>query len=140
MKSIDSIQSRLLDIELPNPPPDVIDYTSPLVITISGLLLTALLISIFFSKKFKQKRLLTKLKENLSSSLVTPKDATYILAEIIRSSHQTKRLIASDKYPQEWNDFVSRLSDGRYEAGEKGKQEIIKLIDDASSWLKAPQS
>ncbi len=140
MKTIDTIASHLLDIEPPNSPPEGVDYSSILMISISALLLLALLIMFLRSENYKNKRALLKLRENLISSLVTPKEAAYKLAEIIKSAHKTKKLTASDKYPQGWNIFINRLSTNRYEAGERDKQEIIKLIDDANSWLKIPQS
>ncbi len=139
MKAIDSIKNRLLDIELPATPPEAVDYTSLILIVVIAVIVIALVLAFFFSDDSKNKRLLSKLKANLMSSSINQKQASYLIADILKSSHNTRKLIAAPQYSQEWNHFVTQLSDFRYRAEYNNKDEIIKLIDDARQWLREPK-
>ncbi len=140
MKAIDAIKDRLLDIELPTAPPAPIDYTSNIIIIISVLVIIILPILLFRSQRFKQKRLLSKLKLDLISSIITPKEASYALAKIISSAHNKKHLTTSLYDRRDWNNFLSQLSKYRYQIHDIDRQQIIDLIDDASNWLKVSTS
>jgi len=139
MKAIESIKNRLLDIELPTAPAEAIDYTSIALIVISALIILLVPVLIFRSQGFKQKRMLSHLKEELSSSVITPREASYQLANIIKTAHKTSQLKTSQDTPLAWNDFVCRLSESRYQSVKNTNKEILNLIDDARHWLKAPQ-
>lgn len=138
MKVIDSIKNRLLDIEMPSAPPEAIDYTSTIITLISISVLVTLTLIHFYSPAARNKRTLSTLSDKLSSSLINPRHAAYAVADILKSAHNTTRLTTSQQYPQELNDFISRLSRFRYQASHNDKDEIIMLIKHAKRWLKAP--
>lgn len=138
MKSIDTIKSRLLDIELPAAPPPAIDYMPMLIAIGSLLIIVAVIIYYLRSRTFVNKRLLAELKRQLISSQLSAKQASYMIADILKSSQQTKHLNASENSPPEWHKFVNDLSELRYQPT-VSKDKTLKLIDDAKYWLKVPQ-
>jgi len=140
MKAIESIKTRLLDVELPTAPPDAIDYTGIALIIITVILVIVTVVFVLRSHQFRNKRLLTRLEHKLNSSLLTPREASYQLAEILKSAQQTRRLTISDNTSPEWKQFCLQLSESRYQQNESNKQQIIKLIGDARYWLKASKS
>jgi len=140
MKAIDTLKDRLLDIELPVPPPEAFDYTPTIFSAIAITIVIACVIFVRRSLTFRNKRLLRALNNNLTSSHITPKQAMYTLAGILRTSHKTKYLRADKSHPKEWDDFVTELSTFRYQAIEGEKDNALKLINQASRWLKVPRS
>ena len=137
MKAIESITTRLLDVELPVAPPEAIDYTSVALIIIGAFLIVAWAALTFRSHQFKSRRSLSRLEKDLNSSLLTPREASYQLSEIVKSARRTRHLSISDSTSPEWRQFVSQLSESRYKKNESHKKQIITLISDARYWLKA---
>jgi len=140
MKPVESLQNRLLDIELPATPPEAVDYATIALAVIFALSILTIVIGFFRSQQFLNKRLLAQLKKKLSVSMISPRDASYELAKILKSAQKTSRLIPNRNPSNQWNAFIAQLSDLRYKESDCDKTAVLKLINDAQSWLKSPQS
>jgi len=141
MKTIESLNNRLIDIEMPAAPPEAFDYSMTIAIIVASVLILFLIYYFLRHSNFQNLRLLSKLKENLLLSNIAPRTACYQLAELLKSIRKTKHLtnmdICSPELEHQWQYFISRLSAYRYESDDVDKTKVIKLIDESKSWLKA---
>lgn len=138
MNSIDTQTSKLLDIIGPSVPVESINYSSLFITTVIILATITLLFKLYRSG-FKYKILIFLLKRELKSSNITSKQAAYKLANILQSAHDTNRLSIinigiSELQKQNWQEFITQLSDYRYDIHEIDKLSMLNLIDRAKSW------
>lgn len=140
MKTNESLNNRLLDIEMPAAPPEAFNYSMTLALIVAGGLIIFLAYHFVRRSNFQSLRLLSKLKENLFLSEIDPKTACYQLADLLKSIRKTNYLtdtdICSPELEHKWQYFMLRISAYRYESTEIDKAKVLELIDESKSWLK----
>lgn len=139
MDATNTTTSQLLDIIGPTTPPESINYSSMLIVAVAiSFAIMAILFKLHRSG-FKYKILISLLGRKLNSSNITPKQAAYMLAEILQSAHNSSRLSTinvgiTETQKQNWQTFVTQLSDYRYADHEVKQPDMLKLINHAKAW------
>jgi len=139
MNTTKETTTQLIDIVLPAPPPEVFDYTSLLA---AMLVLSIVIIYLIYKAQqagLKYKILILFLKNKVIASEITPKQAAYDLAKILKSAHKTNNLETIEKsmshsQKKEWHPFLMELSTFRYSARKIKSQDILLLLNKAALW------
>ena len=139
MDATNTTTSQLLDIIGPATPPESINYSSMLIVAVAISFAIVVILFKLHRSGFKYKILISLLGRKLSSSNVTPKQAAYKLAAILQSAHNTNRLSAinvgiTETQKQNWQTFVTQLSDYRYASHEVEQPDMLRLINHAKAW------
>jgi len=132
-------KTQLVDIVLPAPPPEVFDYTSLLVAILALSIVIIYLIYKARQSGLKYKLLIFFLKNKVIAAEITPQQAAYDLAKILKSAHKTNHLATIEKsmsqsQKKEWHPFFMELSTFRYSAREIKSQDILLLLNKAVLW------
>ena len=139
MDATNTTTSQLLDIIGPATPPESINYSSILIIAIAISVAVIVILFKLHRSGFKYRILISLLGKKLNSSNITPKQAAYKLAEILQSAHNTNRLSLinigiTETQKQNWQTFLTQLSDYRYAAHEVKQPDMLRLINHAKTW------
>jgi len=137
MNNINHSKNQLLDIVMPPAPPEAVSYTSITVISISIGLIVILGLLQLYKSNFKYRIRISRLQKELQASLITPQQAAYQLANILKSAHKTNDLKNIDAgNTKEKTAFLTQLSNYRYSSHKIELSDILNLMDDAKHWLK----
>ena len=139
MDATNTTTSQLLDIIGPATPPESINYSSMLIITVAMSVVVMVILFKLHRSGFKYKILISLLGRKLNSSNITPKQAAYKLAAILQSAHNSNRLSTidvgiSETQKQNWQAFLTQLSNYRYAAHEVEQPDMLRLINHAKAW------
>ena len=139
MDATNTTTSQLLDIIGPATPPESINYSSMLIIAVAISFAIMVILFKLHRSGFKYKILISLLGRKLDSSNITPKQAAYKLASILQAAHNSNRLSAinvgiTETQKQDWQTFLTQLSDYRYAAHEVKQPDMLKLINHAKTW------
>jgi len=136
---MDIPENQLVDIILPPAPPVALDYNSLLVAAIIFSLIGIIITYRAYQSGLKYKILIVLLKNKLSSSVITPRQAAYKLAKILQTAHNTNHLATittsiTSTQQNEWLNFIKKLSDYRYGEQDISQTEVMTLLTEAISW------
>ncbi|MCK4744270.1 MAG: hypothetical protein KAT25_10655 [Sulfuriflexus sp.] len=139
MDATNTTTNQLLDIIGPVIPPESINYSSVFIAAATISLAVVVVLFKLHRSGFKYKILILLLGKRLKSSNITPKQAAYKLAEILNAAHNTNRLSiikvdTTETQNQDWQKFITQLSNYRYTLHEVGQPEMLELIAHAKSW------
>jgi len=132
-------KTQLIDIVLPAPPPEVFDYTSLLATMLALSIVIIYLVYKARQSGLKYKVLILFLKNKVIAAEITPQQAAYDLAQILKSAHKTNHLATIEKnmsrsQKKKWHPFLMELSTFRYSAHEIKSQDILSLLNKALLW------
>jgi len=141
MNNTSHSKNQLLDIILPSAPPETVDYTSITIIAISLGLVAILGLLQLYSSNFKYRIHISRLRKELQTSRITPQQAAYQLANILKSAHKIndiKNMAVNNakERNKRWQIFLHKLSNYRYSNHKTESGDIFQLMDDAKYWLK----
>ena len=139
MDATNTSTSQLLDIIGPAIPPESINYSSMLIVAVAISVAIMVILFKLHRSGFKYKILISLLGRKLDSSNITPKQAAYKLAAILQSAHNSNRLSTinagiTETQKQNWQTFLTQLSDYRYAAHEVEQPDMLRLINHAKAW------